>query len=247
MATTTTTTTLSMKLLIDTKKNRVLFAEADKDVVDFLFSLLALPVATIVGKLGKESMCGSFGNLYASVENLDYKLVLPGAEKKALLQPTIVPSAATTSTSSLLLPAPSSERPKSFFKCSRYYNSICYEYVTDSSRASCPNCGTKMTRALRYVPPPAADGTGGGQSAQMGSSTGGATAKGFVQGVVTYTVRDNLMVTSMSTISSISLLNTLAVTDFAALQEKTVQLGYTEVIDHQLILIIIIAGSFLEV
>lgn len=55
------------------------------------------------------------------------------------------------------------------------------------------------------------------------------------------------MVTSMSTISSISLLNTLAVTDFAALQEKTVQLGHTEVIDHQLILIIIIAGSFLEV
>jgi hypothetical protein len=244
MASTTTTTTLSMKLLIDTKKNRVLFAEADKDVVDFLFSLLALPIATIVGKLGKESMCGSFGNLYASVENLDYKLVLPGAEKKTLLQPTVVPSAATTSTSSLLLPlpAPRPEPPKSFFKCSEsgdYYNARCREYVTDSSRASCPNCGKKMTRALKYVPPPpaAADGTGGGQSAQMGSSTGGAIAiaKGFVQGVVTYTVRDNLVVNSMSTISSISLLNTLAVTDFAALQEKTVQLSYTEVIDESII------------
>ncbi|KAG0536509.1 hypothetical protein BDA96_03G069800 [Sorghum bicolor] len=71
----TTTMILKMKLLIDTKKNRVLFAEANKDVVDFLFSLLALPVATIVKMLGKESMCGSVGNLYGSVENLDYSYV----------------------------------------------------------------------------------------------------------------------------------------------------------------------------
>jgi hypothetical protein len=192
----------------------------------------------MVGMLGKESMCGSFGNLYASVENLDYKLVLPRAEKKTLLQPTIAPSAASTSTSSLLLPAaPLSERPKSFFKCSRYFDSICYEYVTDSSRASCPNCGRKMSRALKYVPPPAV-----GSRHWWAECADGRVVHGRCQrvraGVVTYTVRNNLVVTSMSTISSISLLNTLAVTDFAALQEKTVQLGYTEVIDHQLILII---------
>jgi hypothetical protein len=36
--------TLRMKLLVDTRGQRVLFAEASKDVVDFLFSLLALPV-----------------------------------------------------------------------------------------------------------------------------------------------------------------------------------------------------------
>ncbi|TVU46760.1 hypothetical protein EJB05_06318 [Eragrostis curvula] len=53
------------------------------------------------------------------------------------------------------------------------------------------------------------------------------TGKGFVQDIMTYTVLDNLKVTPMSAISSITLLNTFAV-DFSALQEKTVQLGYNE-------------------
>lgn len=106
-----------MKLLIDTEANCVLFAEADKDVVDFLFSLLALPVATIVKMLGKSSMSGSFGNLYGSVEKLDYTYVQPHVEKRDILSPTVVPSAASTRRSSLLLPAPSSEQPKSFFRC----------------------------------------------------------------------------------------------------------------------------------
>ena len=62
-ATNTTTTTLSMKLLIDRKAQRMLFAEASKEVVDFLFSLLALPVATAVQLVGKEHMVGCVGNL----------------------------------------------------------------------------------------------------------------------------------------------------------------------------------------
>ncbi|CAO2193699.1 unnamed protein product [Urochloa humidicola] len=39
---------------------------------------------------------------------------------------------------------------------------------------------------------------------------------------------DDLTVTPMSTISSITLLNAFAVTDLAALQEKTVHLSYRE-------------------
>ncbi|CAO2161091.1 unnamed protein product [Urochloa humidicola] len=53
-------------------------------------------------------------------------------------------------------------------------------------------------------------------------------ANGFVQGVVTYVVTDNLTVTPMSAGSSITLLNTFAVKDVGDLQEKTVQLGYNE-------------------
>jgi hypothetical protein len=40
---------------------------------------------------------------------------------------------------------------------------------------------------------------------------------------------DDLTATPMSAISSFTLLNAFAVTDLAALQEKTVQLGYNEV------------------
>ncbi|KAI4966336.1 hypothetical protein ZWY2020_041228 [Hordeum vulgare] len=90
MATATTTTALSMKLLIDTKARRVLFAEASKDVVDFLFSLLALPVGTAVKLLGNDAMVGCVGSLYGSVERLDGTYVQPGASKDALLHPSVL-------------------------------------------------------------------------------------------------------------------------------------------------------------
>ncbi|WJX21676.1 hypothetical protein P8452_11074 [Trifolium repens] len=40
----TTTNKVTLKLLIDTKNEKVLFAEASKAVIDFLFNLLRLPV-----------------------------------------------------------------------------------------------------------------------------------------------------------------------------------------------------------
>jgi hypothetical protein len=48
-----------------------------------------------------------------------------------------------------------------------------------------------------------------------------------VQGIVTYTVTDSLAVAPMS--SSVALLSTFAALDLAAVQEKTVKLGHTEV------------------
>jgi hypothetical protein len=75
-----------------------------------------------------------------------------------------------------------------------------------------------MTSTIQFV-----SGSGGGQAAS------GVAGKGFVQGIVTYTVMDNLTVNPMSSISSIALFNTFAVKDLGALQEKTLQLGYKEV------------------
>jgi hydroxymethylpyrimidine/phosphomethylpyrimidine kinase len=71
-----------------------------------------------------------------------------------------------------------------------------------------------------------AGGSAGGAVPGGGAAASGA---GFVQGIVTYTVMDDLKVSPMSSISGITLLNTFGVTDIASLQEKTVQLGYTEV------------------
>ncbi|XP_039852081.1 uncharacterized protein LOC120710464 [Panicum virgatum] len=235
---TTTPAELRMKLLIDAKSRRVLFAEAGKDAVDFLFSLLALPLATAAALVGPGSVAGSVGTLYASVERLDDSYILPGADRSRLLRPTIVASPAMTVTSSLLLPSQGGW-VKSFFKCENsgrygygYSGDTCSRYVTDAGGAACPSCHRPMTAPLEYVSPSAsAAGSGGfGQwVAPPNASTGGA-ARGFVQGVVTYTVLDDLTVTPMSAISSITLLNAFAVTDLAALQEVTVRLGYTEVI-----------------
>ncbi|KAL5226825.1 hypothetical protein ABZP36_015090 [Zizania latifolia] len=216
-----TSAALSIKLLIDTKAQRVLFAEAGKDVVDFLFSLIALPVATAVKLLGTDSMVGCVGNLYLSVEKLDGTYVQPGPSKDALLRPVVLSPAAATSSSVLRLPAASWAPSKSFFVCDvgGGCSSRCRGYVTEKSGTACPNCGRSMTTVAQLVSPAA------GQVAQNAEAGG---AKGFVQGIVTYTVMDDLTVSPMSSISSITLLNTFAVKDVAALQEKTVPLGYKE-------------------
>ncbi|GFP96283.1 hypothetical protein PHJA_001772400 [Phtheirospermum japonicum] len=116
---------VSLKLLIDTQSKRVLFAEAGKDCVDFLFYILSLPVAKLISLLGKQGMVGSLGNLYM----------------------------------------------------------------------------------------------------QVSDSEGG-----FVKGVVTYMVMDDLVVKPMSTISSITLLNKFNVKEVGALEEKVVNLGMNEVV-----------------
>ncbi|KAA3481717.1 DUF674 domain-containing protein [Gossypium australe] len=51
---------------------------------------------------------------------------------------------------------------------------------------------------------------------------------GFVKGVVTYMVMDDLAVKPMSTISSITMLNKFNVTDVGALEEKVVDFGMNE-------------------
>jgi hypothetical protein len=215
-----------MKLLIDTTARRVLFAEASKDVVDFLFSLLALPVGTAVGLLGTESMVGSAGHLYASVARLDRAYVLPGADLDALLRPALPSPAAASNISLLRLPGPSSSAAapsKQFFWCGQNHSPSCSwrpgnNYVAEASGGKCPTCGTPMTDVTYLAPPESG-----------AKAVGGVGARGFVQGVVTYTVTDNLTVTPMSAISSMTLLNSLGVRDFRALQEKTVRLGSREV------------------
>ena len=94
-------------------------------------------------------------------------------------------------------------------------------YITDEHGKACPNCGYSMTTVANYLP-----SAGSSSSGQVVAQS---AAKGFAQGIVTYTVLDDLTVTPMSTISGITLLNTFAVKDLGDLQETTVQLGYNEV------------------
>ncbi|GJN05776.1 hypothetical protein PR202_ga23440 [Eleusine coracana subsp. coracana] len=102
------------------------------------------------------------------------------------------------------------------FPCVYRSGYYCYtNYMTDFTCGGikCPSCKSTLTRQIHYYT----------------RATGGAGgAKGFVKGIVTYIVLDNLTISPMSAASSITLLNTLAVRDIADLQEKTVSLGYNE-------------------
>ncbi|KAL4289349.1 hypothetical protein HN51_056492 [Arachis hypogaea] len=96
-------TNVSMKLLIDTKCKRVLFAEASKEVVDFLFNLLQLPLGAVVKLLTEKSMVGGIGNLYKSVEGLGDSFMQPNLSRDVLLNPAFPSS--STAISGLLLPS----------------------------------------------------------------------------------------------------------------------------------------------
>ncbi|KAJ3683302.1 hypothetical protein LUZ60_013529 [Juncus effusus] len=201
---------LSLKLLIDTKSNRVLFAEAGKEVVDFLFSLLALPIGTIIKLLSKEEMKGSIGDLYSSLQQLDESYLLSSEKKHSLLNPPVV-STPISKTNTLFLPAPP-VTIKKFYRCS-YDGSL---YVTDKFGTICPSCkrtsGT-MNQEVQYV---------AGKTGEEGGELG------VVKGVVTYSIMDDLSVEPMSTISSITLLNKFQIKDLSSLQERNVELGMEE-------------------
>ncbi|CAL4951670.1 unnamed protein product [Urochloa decumbens] len=212
--------TLSMKLLVDTKASRVLYAEAGKDVVDFLFSLLTLPVGTVVKILSKDSMVGSVGNLYGSVEKLDETYVRSDDAKDALL----APAGGYNGGKLLQLPEPE-PAPTEFYRCTNASSyTECQNLLSEvyGDRCTRKNCNGKMTTVMKLV-----DSSGGGRSGGV-SAASTIAGTGFVQGVVTYTVMDDLKVAPMSTISGITLLNTFGITDIGTLQEKTVQVGYDE-------------------
>jgi hypothetical protein len=109
-----------MKLLVDTKAARVLYAEASKDVVDFLFSLLTLPVGTVVKILGTDAMFGSIGNLYGSVEKLDETCVRSADAKGALLAP------AGGYEGGKLLQLPEAAQFAGYYRCNQYYTGRTY-------------------------------------------------------------------------------------------------------------------------
>ncbi|KAL0390573.1 UNVERIFIED_CONTAM: hypothetical protein Scaly_0414400 [Sesamum calycinum] len=76
---------LSLKLLIDTRSRRVLFAEVGKDCADFIFHIMPLRVASIISLLRETGMGGSLKNLYGSIENY----IQPNQSKDTLLKPAV--------------------------------------------------------------------------------------------------------------------------------------------------------------
>ncbi|XP_057734799.1 uncharacterized protein LOC130950308 [Arachis stenosperma] len=208
--TSTKTNNLSMKLLIDTKAKKVLFAEASKEVVDFLFTLLQLPLATVVKLLTKEDAVGCLGNLYSSVENLNHIYMQPNLSKDLLLNPTILGSSPSISG---FLPSASGMITPKLYGCN---NSNC-NTISDVCYSRCPTCTTSyMSKEMTTY--------------FKGRAATAANNNGFVKEVTTYMIMDDLLIQPMSAISSINMLNKqFNVKNVGILKDTVVQLGINEV------------------
>jgi len=202
-------TKVSLKLLIDKKSHRVLFAEADSKFVDFLFSIFTLPVGTVTRLLQKQKMAGCLRSLYNSIESLSDIYIQPDQDKDFVLNPKVAISGAEVP---LLLPSvDQSNTARKFYRCGSHAS-----YVATDRRAICPSCKSSMTTELSYVDPP--------RDIKASSSSEG----GYVKGLITYMVMDDLDVKPMSTISAITLLSKFNVTDLGAVEEKVVDFGMDE-------------------
>jgi len=215
---------LKLKLLIDTRENKVLFAEAGKDVVDFLFSLLALPIGTTIKILTEESMVGCISNLYKSIESLDQTYIVPNQNKSSLLSPK-------ANASNTLFLTEEKNKPEAavrkYYRCSTTtiydlfgYSDQCRKHISNVKCTSCPSCSRPMVQEIQCI---------GSETSPENISS----ANGFVTGSVTYTVMDDLTVMpATSTISGIIMLNKFQVMGITALQEKIVELELQQVTEY---------------
>ncbi|KAJ4958354.1 hypothetical protein NE237_025465 [Protea cynaroides] len=192
-----------MKLLVDKEAQKVLFAEADKEVVDILLNLLTLPVATIVKLLQTDSMVGSLCNLYNSIENLSEAFVISFQNKISLLEPKL--PVCVGQIHHLLLNKTSTAPVKQN-----------HTYATQDCWTLCPKCNILMSTNMAYV----------AKTNEELSEVGG----GYVYAFVRYMVMDDLSVSvaSSSTISGIAMLNQFNVREVGSLEEKCVDLGVDE-------------------
>ncbi|KAF6993187.1 hypothetical protein CFC21_010117 [Triticum aestivum] len=223
------TNKISLKLLVDTKSKKVLFAEAGKKFVDFVFSLLTLPVGAVAKLISAGAMHGSIGRLYQSVDDIGGCYLLPGKDKADLLQPKVL----HPDTRELLLlqggvrAGKGQDEDAASSPLARFKIYTCAGYcatATMEAKAACPQCKQAMATEVTFVLPSAAPKAASSSSGGAGGDEGG----GYVKGLVTYMVTDGLEVTPMSAISSITLINKFSVNKDVELAEKFVSVGMDE-------------------
>jgi hypothetical protein len=78
---------VTITILVDEVRNKVLFVQAGKDFVDALLSFLTLPLGTIARLVGQGTKFGSISSLYESVVNLDEDNFRSALEKELLVRP----------------------------------------------------------------------------------------------------------------------------------------------------------------
>ncbi|KAJ6772836.1 hypothetical protein OIU74_018950 [Salix koriyanagi] len=223
---------MSLKLLIDSKHNKVVFAEAGKDFVDFLLNLLALPLGTVIQLITKSAMTGCVVNLYGSLEKLDQSYLQPNQNKDSILNPIIT----TQVTHPNFLLPDTNRKPENqkLYYCPQHPG-----FVSDIQNSVCSQCRPCGSPLFGFSSSSPISGraylseevkfavTNDSTSTDTATSDQG----GYVKGLVTYTVTDDLSVSPMSMVSVVGLLNKFNIKDFGVLKEKVVEFGIDEGIE----------------
>ncbi|CAN6229391.1 unnamed protein product [Urochloa humidicola] len=203
--------TVAVKLFIDKEKQRVLFAESDKDFVDVLFSFLTLPLGTIVRLLGKQSGVGCLDEVYKSVEALSVEHFQTKACKAMLLSPL---NAAASQCNQLKIRVDDTN-PRKIGIC---LNSKCYiSSYSSVPDAICKNCASGLT----FMEHPQIN-----HSTSVGYNGDG----GFVKSGLKLIITDDLQVAPSSTSVVFSLLDKFGIHTESNVEEKILELDSNKII-----------------
>lgn len=91
---TKTEETISLKLIINSVNNTVLYAEAASDFVDLLCSFLTFPIGFLFQKNVHFPFNGCMDNVYKSINNLEVELFKSPMMKETLLESKLAPGLA---------------------------------------------------------------------------------------------------------------------------------------------------------
>lgn len=205
---------IALKLLVDKEKNKVIFAECDRDFVDVLCSFLTLPMGTIIRLCNKKSELGSMDALYQSVEEtLDSECFQTEACRSMLLRPK---SAVQNKYRNLVVNVDdSTEDQVNYYRCPSW--TCCTEtrqLMSMFENAKCI-CGKPMDRRVVFE--------------KLNIDEKDKLAGMFVKGIRKFTISDDLQVKCVSAKTSFSLLSSLD--DRTSVEEKLVTVGAQELVD----------------
>ncbi|KAK1415597.1 hypothetical protein QVD17_31380 [Tagetes erecta] len=194
---------ISLKLLVDKKGPRVLFAEAPKEFVDFLFHILSLPLGTLIEFLGSNQMVGCLGKLKDSIQTTFHENYLqPGIKLEHVFYPKTPFSGDTLFL--LSYDTSSKDQSKRVYHCANAATKTTTNAFGNTSLSNSKHCQSKATLHANSICP----SCNGSMNVEMELVTPKEVAEtkgGYVKEVVTYMVMDDLVVKPMSTISSITL------------------------------------------
>ncbi|XP_050363531.1 uncharacterized protein LOC126782348 [Argentina anserina] len=212
---------VSLKLLIDKENHKVVFAEAGKEFVDFLFTLLSFPLSSAI----RVCKIGSLSNIYGSIDALGDKYMLPNVNKKTIVgMGSMEHVAALNKLQFMFSNKPQDHKPivassaKKFYVCNKYHMKEHRPCVTDDPRSVSPICRSPMSTDVVYVAPR-------GEASLM------TWGEGYVRGVASYMIMDDLRVQPVSVFDNLNLLEKYinGSSGFNNLEEKVVHVNMDQV------------------
>ncbi|KAF8096457.1 hypothetical protein N665_0308s0031 [Sinapis alba] len=211
-----------LKLLIDEKRNKVVLAEADQDLVDVLISLLSLPMVKIARLLENhkdlQTILACYQNLNRSVADMGIEHFETEACKSMLLSPK---SSYEIHCRKLKLNMGDTDATK-FFICSNYFSeddSCCCANEYSNFNTSRCRCGGTMSTKIFVT-----------EEDQVGEEIGNSADGVFVNYRSSFIVTDDLKVSVNSIGVIMNVLNDLGYLEFSDLQETLLDIGFGEVV-----------------